>query len=285
MKKIFYKAAFLGIITTFTISCTSDDSTSKDDDNPNVGVKYVHKVLIEDATGTWCQYCPRVTYAIEQAKANEEHGSKVVAVAIHRGVQGYPDLMQIPAGVTIDNMFRSSYGLTGYPFGLVNRTEKWRTPEQNNLAQVFNSLDSEGSPVGIKISSNLTTTGGTVTADFKFSTGYENLKYSIYVIEHEVVTTQSPQQNTTNYYGSVRVDPNFIHNDVLRAVSGTATGNELGTVTVGQEVLKADQSVNFTLFNNDLSKVELIVFVTDGSGEVLNVQSTHANQNVDYETM
>lgn len=300
MKKRILFGAFLAFTLSFsTISCSSDDSKEDktvvvnpdDPNNPgnggnngNTSTKYQHKVLIEDATGTWCQYCPRVTYAIEKAKENATHGNKVVAVAIHHSsYQQYPDPMQIEAANTLVSMFSSKHGLTGFPFGLINRSNKWSVPENNNLAQVFNTLNQNGSSVGIKISSNLTNTGGTITADFKFSQGYEDLKYTIYVIENGIVTPQSPQSNSTGFYGGQGA--NFVHNDVLRAVSGTATGNTLGTVTANQEVSKSGQNVSYTLFNNDLTKVEVVVFVSDASGKVLNVQSAHANETVEYQIL
>lgn len=286
MRKIIYKAALLGVLSTFFIACSSDDETIIDDEtnNPTNEVKYAHKVLIEDVTGTWCQYCPRVSYGIEQAMGNETYGKDVVAVAMHIGMSSYPDAMQI-AGIGPLYQFFQSTGLTGFPYAMVNRADKWTAPEPNNLAQVFNSISKEGSPIGIKISSELTNTGGKISASFKFSKGYENLKYTIFVIENDVVTTQSPQQNSTSYYGGVRVDPNFVHQDVLRGFSGTITGNELGAVKLNDEVVKANQNVSYTLFNNDLSKVEVVVFVTDGNGEVLNVQKASANQSLDYEVM
>lgn len=284
MKKKLLFGAFLALTLGFSsTSCSSDDSKETKTDEPTNSTTYQHKVLIEDATGTWCQFCPRVTYAIQKAKENQNQGDKVIAVAIHKGVSQYPDPMQIPAGVTLDNTFSQSYGLTGYPFGLINRTEKWKSPENNNLAQVFNSINQKGSPVGIKISSNLNNTGGTISASFKFSKGYENLKYTIYVIENNVTTPQSPQSNSTGYYDGQGA--NFVHNDVLRAVSGTATGNTLGNVTANQEITKGDQTVSYSLFNNDLEKVEVVVFVSDASGKVLNVQSAHANTTVDYQLL
>lgn len=286
-KRLFLSVLLAATIGVFSVSCSSSDD-GKEDGNGNgngntTSERYQHKVLIEDATGTWCQFCPRVTYSIQKAKENATHGNKVVAVAIHKGVSSYPDPMQIPAGVTLDNMFSQSYGLTGYPFGLINRTSKWTSPENNNLAQVFNAMNQQGSMVGVKISSNLTTTGGTISASFKFSQGYENLKYTIYVIENGVVTPQSAQSNSTGYYNGEGA--NFVHNDVLRGVSGTATGNTLGNVTAGQEVVKGDQSITYTLFNNNLENVEVVVFVTDSSGKVLNVQSAHANQTVEYQIL
>lgn len=295
MKKNALIALFAFAIAGFSLTSCSDSDDApvtqdpienpNPDPNPNPNpstTKYKHRVLIEDLTGTWCQYCPRVSYAIQQVKANEVHGDKVVPVAIHYSFyEQYPDPMQISAGPILDELFSNSYGLTGYPFGLINRTNKWTSPENNNLAQVFNAVNQQGSSVGIKISSNLTTTGGTITADFNFSEGYQNLKYTIYVLEHNVITPDSPQSNSTGYFNGEGA--NFVHNDVLRAVSGTVTGNTLGTVTAGQSITKDNQSVEYTLFNNDLSKVEVVVFVTDASGKVLNVKAAHANQTADFE--
>lgn len=297
MKKNALIALFAFAIAGFSLTSCSDSDDApvtqdpienpNPDPNPNpnpVTTRYQHRVLIEDATGTWCQFCPRVSYGIEQAKSNATHGDKIVAVAIHQSYDNngtYDDPMEIPAGNTLINMYASNHGLTGFPFGLINRTAVWDYPEPNNLAQVFNSINQQGSPVGIKISSNLTTSGGTITADFKFSEGYQNLKYTVYVIENGVITPSSPQSNTTGYYNGEGA--NFVHNDVLRAVSGTVTGNTLGTVTAGQSITKDNQSVEYTLFNNDLSKVEVVVFVTDASGKVLNVKAAHANQTADFE--
>lgn len=254
-----------------------------DGNGGNTTTMYQHKVLIEDVTGTWCQWCPRVTYAIEKVLEHQTLGNKIVPVAIH-----YGDAMQISAGQTLDSFF----DVDGYPFALIDREAKWDSPQNNNLAQVYNKINQQGSPIGIKISSNLNTTGGTVTANFKFSQGYENLKYHIFVIENNVVLASSPQKNSTTFYGgngdpqAPSTHPEFIHNDVLRAVSGTVTGNTLGTVTAGQELTKENQSVNYTLYNNDLSKVEIVVFVTDNTGKkVLNVQKAHANETLDYQIL
>ncbi len=282
MKKSFYKAFFLGILATATIACSSNDDSKDDEGNNNGGggeVKYAHKVLLEDITGTWCSACPVGSKAIAQAKTNEANGNKIIATAIHIGQSSYPDPMQISAGVSLyRDFFGPSYGEGNtfyFPTIVINRAEqKWT---QQGITQFFNAINKEGSSVGIKISSELTNTGGSITANFKFSQGYENLKYTIYVIEHDV-KTNSAQQGTSE-------GKNYVHHDVLRAVSGTHTGNTLGSVKANEEVTKTGQSVNFTLFNNDLSKVDVVVFVTDNEGKILNVQKAKANQSIDYEKM
>lgn len=292
MKKNIVKLICLSFMIIGTISCSSDDSTVKIEPNPNdpenpnpnpnpnpTATKYVHKVLLEDITGTWCPACPVASAAIKSAKENAANGDKVVAAVIHIGQSSYPDPMQISAGSSLySSYFMPNYGEGGsfyFPTVAINRGPvAW---QQQGLAQFFNAINQDGSSVGIKISSDLTTTGGTVNADFKFSEGYQNLKYNVYVIEQSVVTS-SPQAGTNE-------GANYVHYDVLRAISGTVTGNTLGNVTADQEVAKADQSVTYTLFNNDLSKVEVVVFVTDNSGKVLNVQKAKANETVDYQMM
>lgn len=281
MKKFIYQSLLLGAVV-FAVSCDSSSDKNDDETQDPTEARYTHKVLIEDTTGTWCQYCPRVSYALQQAKSNEANGENVVAIAFHLGISNYPDPMQIAGGQPLYNFF-SSKGLTGLPFAIINRDKVWRAPEPNNLAQAFDAINQEGSSVGIKISSDLSTNGGKVSASFKFSEGYEDLKYTIFVIEHDVVTPQSPQQNTTSYFGGTRVDKDFVHQDVLRGFSGSITGNELGSVTPGEEVKFENQEVSFNLFNNDLSKVEVVVFVSDADNKVLNVQNTYANQTIDYQ--
>lgn len=44
--------------------------------------KFTKKVLLEDYTGTWCGYCPRVAYGIELVQNDTDNA---VPVAIHRG--------------------------------------------------------------------------------------------------------------------------------------------------------------------------------------------------------
>lgn len=293
-KRLVFGALLLASIGFTTVACSEDTEETGTNtpitgnpgggnDNPgggnngNTAARYQHKVLIEDYTGAWCGWCPRVSHSIELVTAHATLGSNIIPVAIHTG-----DEMEIPASGAIRNLF----AVNSFPTAFVNRTAKWTSPENNNLAQVYNSINQQGSTIGIKISSTLTNTGGTVTADFKFSEGYQDLKYHIYVLENNVIRTDDPQENYTNFYNGQAVIPNFVHNDVLMAVSGTATGNALGTVTAGQEVNKSNQSVTYTLNNNDLSKVDVVVFVTDSTGkQVLNAQRTKANTTVDYQVI
>ncbi len=71
-------------------------------------------VLIEEATGTWCTWCPRGTvYMDEMAK---RFGHNFVAVAVHNGGN---DPMTLSA---YDNEITSFPGFTGFPSVIYNRT-------------------------------------------------------------------------------------------------------------------------------------------------------------------
>src|SRR5690606_22782994 len=50
-------------------------------------VKFTKRILIEDFTGTWCGYCPRVMYALENLANQTED---MVMIGIHRFQKSNP---------------------------------------------------------------------------------------------------------------------------------------------------------------------------------------------------
>ena len=76
-------------------------------------VKFDRRILIEDFTGAWCGYCPRMTNAIEAAKTTSNN---ILVMAIHNG-----DIM----ATTYEAALRQKYGITGFPSALINRTGIW----------------------------------------------------------------------------------------------------------------------------------------------------------------
>ena len=73
-------------IATLLMSCGGgdDNPSTGGTTNPSTPIagKFQKNVLIEDYTGTWCQYCPRVAYGIQLVEAAN---IKAFPVAIHRG--------------------------------------------------------------------------------------------------------------------------------------------------------------------------------------------------------
>ena len=87
-------------------------------------VYYQANVLVEDYTGTWCGWCPRVSEAIRLLKLESD---KISVVAIHVG-----DNMEIAAA----NTLTSTFGVNSYPHVKLNRNSQWGGDQPNTLSVV-----------------------------------------------------------------------------------------------------------------------------------------------------
>ena len=74
------------------------------------------KVVVEDYTGAWCGYCPRISAAIEEVYAQTSH---VAVIGIHND-----DEMALPFEEDIRDVFE----VFGFPSGRINRTQNWSNP-------------------------------------------------------------------------------------------------------------------------------------------------------------
>src|SRR5690606_3779711 len=73
------------------------------------------KVLIEEGTGTWCQWCPRGAVAMEYMYNN--YSDKFVGIAVHEGIPQWPDPMEVTA-------YASGSNFSGYPSMHIDRVIK-----------------------------------------------------------------------------------------------------------------------------------------------------------------
>lgn len=183
--------------------------------------KFNQNVLIEDFTGTWCGYCPRISYAIELV---EEQTTDAYVVAIHRGStnpsSGSYDPYNYSAGA-LENLI----GLEGYPTGMLNRTTEWNSPEPSYVNQVIN-LTSGQADVGLALSPTLNDNTMNIDVNVKFGGQFSasNAKLVVYVLEDSLEFNQT---NYTSYYGGGSVIPNFEHNHVLRASLTNLLGDQI----------------------------------------------------------
>ncbi len=267
MKKVFLSLAALATVALSSVSCNgTDDPGTTVTPNPTenmrvivavldsegnvlnaqdakagvtkdyvmVGTSFQHRVLIEDFTGAWCGWCPRVTFSIENI-THSANAEKIVAAALHNGDK----LRFSPHEATLSNALWTKFGYAtnqrGYPFAVLNRNAVWNAVSGNrmNENQAIN-LAQTSSPIGIKIESNLGETSGTVNVSFKFNQEYTGLKYVVYVVQDGIVLKQS--NYTTNYNGP-GTNNEFVHNDVVKAtnnvlgvdITSSASGSEFQT--------------------------------------------------------
>ncbi|WP_053990220.1 Omp28-related outer membrane protein [Mangrovimonas sp. TPBH4] len=233
-------------------------------------VGYPSKVLIEDFTGTWCGWCPRVSYGIELV---EEATDEVVVAAIHR-YNSSIDPFNYPAS-SLENFV----DLGGYPTAMLNRTTEWSTPEPNYVNQVL-GLTQDVAPAALALTSEMSgnSLNVNVAVDLLDNTLTE-AKLIVYVLEDGLIYEQT---NYTDYYGGADYITDFVHDNVLRQVPTGLFGEELASTDLDAETNLYNKSYSFELDSNiaDSSNIHLAVFVTDADGKVLNAVGAEIGESI-----
>ena len=225
------------------------------------------KAVVEDFTGTWCGWCPRLSYA---ASLVEEQTDKVFVVGVHNR-----DQMANSFGSALEGEF----SISGFPTAYIDRANRW----QGNIEQALNAAEGTVN-VGLAIESSLT---GSVL-DFKVYQGFlENMtdvKLVVYVLEDGILANQI---NYTSYYGGVGSSGvstivDFEHNGVLRYAATDVMGDPTtSTAGVHEKSYSVDLSSYDVLVPENTGVLAMLV---DDSGKVLyNAQYVIAGQNQDFD--
>ena len=231
--------------------------------------RFQKNVLLEDYTGTWCGYCPRVSYGIELVLAETD---RVVPVAIHR-----QDEYNFNAQA-LENLI----GLTGYPTAMLKRSISWNYPEPNNVNQVLNMTNGDAD-LGLSI--NPTIDGNTmdIAIEVKFGIDYSlaDLSLVVYVLEDDLF---SNQENYTSYYGGASVLTNFEHDHVLRASLTDLLGDPIPeSSTTADNIFTQTITTNVPSNVSNSDNLSVVAFVVNASGngtpgssnQAINVRSAH----------
>lgn len=243
-------------------------------------VLFAKNVLIEDYTGTWCGYCPRVAYGIELVK---QQTSNVVAVGIHRASSNPSDAFYDPYNYNTDEL-EQIIAIPGYPKGLLNRTTLWSYPEPNKVAQVLALTQGENPRVGLAIGSSRNGNNLSVEVNVKTSKDLQNTRLVVYVLENGLIYDQ---HNYTTYYNGEDILYNFQHNHVLRAVLTPLLGEAIpdSEVRSGHTYTR---TFNIPMPANvaNAANTEIVAFVTNAAtGAALNVRSAHTGEVQDFQQL
>lgn len=265
MRKILFATiTFLGLIN---MSCISNDwednSVSSEVIEQPISGKFLKNVLIEDYTGTWCQYCPRVLHGIEQVEAE---GLEAYPVSIHRSSGSFTDPYNFNA-LALEQML----DISGYPAAKLNRRIQWSN--SSSPTEVKNQIK-PNTDLGIAL--NSTVSGGSINLDvnIKFVANFSDLKLVVYVLEDGLVYNQV---NATSYFNGQNPIVNFEHNHVLRAcLTDLVNGDALVGTNTGATVTK-----NFTIAVpnsvSNLTNMNFVAFVLDATGKAINVRGAAPN--------
>lgn len=299
-KKKFLPVLLLGIASLGFVGCSgSDDSTEPQNTEVDFTKgEFKQKVLIEDITSASCMWCPLGTVAIEGLE-NSEYKDRVIGVGVHGDFN--PNSVKDPYVLPGMTSLMKAIGLKGWPHLSFNRNTtipgtgfQSFIPQTASGVYTFSAekfetfqkkykLLNEGSPIGIKIESNLAATSGKVDVSLKFSQNInQDLKYVVYLLEDGLVFQQA---NATAMFGNNSGQPawsmNFVHDHVVRATNNFLGASIAAGQTMASNEFKATADLSYTV--QDISKVSVVVAVLDKDGNVLNAQKTKANTTQDYE--
>lgn len=236
---------------------------------------FTKKILLEDYTGTWCQYCPGAAAAIATA-TNTSYNILTVGYHVsYSSTQGI-DPMQIPETV----FFAGQYGVNAFPTVFFDgpATTDWNYPNPSQL----NSELAETATTGLALDAEVS--GNVLNVEVKVgftAVPTEELKLMLYLVEDNV-TTSTPQSGTNQ-------GANYVHKDVLREVYT----NQLGDVIpAGSISLSADYTQTFTGLTlpsniSNMSELKVIAFVRKNiSGnhyKIMNVQEAALGETKDFD--
>lgn len=245
-------------------------------------INFRKKVLIEDYTGTWCGYCPRVAYAIELVKAQTEDA---VAVAIHRPTNDPASLVYDPynfAEAEVLEQFLGGEG--GYPKGYLNRTSRWTSLEPEHINEAIALTQGENPRLGLAMTAAVTEGNIALNVNVMFGKDFTNeLKLVVYVLENGLLYEQ---HNYTSYYNGVDILEDFEHNHTLRATLTPILGEAISnTETTFENVYTRTFNVAVPANMENAQNIEFVAFIVDGTGKAINVRAAHAGEDQEFELL
>lgn len=265
----------------------------------NLGVSSPKRVMVEQGTGAWCQFCPDGAVVVQSILDGLPDGD-AFAVANHNG-----DAMTYPGATDIQQFFAFS----GYPTGMVDRrlfagedaVAHSRGSWSGNAATAWNDY----TPAEVNVyhtwspaPGNELLVQGTITAEFSdYAIG--PFAYHVLVSEDSVTGTGSGYDQV-NFYNSQSGHPysgagnpivGYNHRNVLRANPlGTLGDNNHSIPSVAQpdSVYTYDFSFTVDPAQWDTSNIEIIGFLSfydandNTKNEIINVNGRMFNDTAIY---
>ncbi|MBK9018261.1 MAG: Omp28-related outer membrane protein [Saprospiraceae bacterium] len=252
------------------------------------GVSYIpsKKMLAEEATGTWCGWCPRGTEWMDFM--TENYPDEFVGIAVHNG-----DPMTVTA---YDSGVNAFPGFSGYPSVIVDRNAIWDPSDLENILQDYLDRIAPIAPT-VSASIDVATRTLSIDADAEFVTQLSNIDYRFnIVLTEDNVTGTGAGYAQTNYYAgpAAPTDPipgygsdwdalpatvpaaDMVYNHVGRAILGgwAGTAGSVPTAVVAGDVAVKNYTVSdFNTGWNPYNMHAVVMVIDNATGEVLNTNS------------
>lgn len=233
------------------------------------------KIVVEDYTGTWCGFCPRVSGALTALKQETDD---IAIVAIHETANSFPD----PMHFSQVQILKDAFNVEGFPAARINRTVNWQSPHPNSDVT---SIAGVNTNLALAINSELTENQLAVQINVVYEDGSEvGDKLVVYVVEDGVIYDQVNYYNedtTSPFFGLGDPIPDFEHNEVLRASLTSVLGNGIPTTNaLSEHVASFTFNVPSTYVVDNLSIVAMVV---NSNNEAKNAQFAHVNEDKSYQ--
>ena len=268
-------ATKFGIISdTLTISTTAPTTA-----------KYSTKVLAEDYTGSWCGWCPRVAYKMNNFVQNN---SKIIPIRFHNN-----DALSSPS---VDSALRAASGITAVPNVIINRlTTLKENGDVNSLADSvgFRPYLQKRAVLGLALNSTISGNTLNLTTKVGFdATISDSLKLVVVLVEDGLILPQTNYYSNnssypaTPFFSSGNPITNFVHHSVFRQSPTTVFGI---TIPSTAQVKNGEYTSTFTfnITGYTANNLKVVAFVQYAGSQVksgvLNAQLVAAGSNQAYD--
>lgn len=234
------------------------------------------KVVIEDYTGTWCGYCPRVAVAINDIRALT---SDVSVVSIHKQSSAMSDPLHYARTEELQARFNIP---NSFPKAQLNRTEAWGSSFDINQVLPMVGTDTD---LAIGIKSELNGANLSVDVDVVFENGSRaGDKLVVYLLENNVISPQTNYFDQTPghpYYGKGNPIENYEHNDGMRNALSGLFGDVIPETPAYQ---KYSKRYTFEVPSHYVGEnLSFVVMVVDADDNAKNSQYAWINETKSFE--
>lgn len=262
------------------IELSGDTDPSNDSATAYVeGVSFspVKHLVFEEATGTWCGWCPRGSYNMKVFRA--AHPGSAAQIAVHDG-----DPMTI---TSYDALITSVPGFSGFPSVVVDRSV---IIDPGDMETTYQQLKHNFGFAGVTMGTpSISGNSVSVSVDVKPAVDINGAKLAFVVIE-DGVTGTGGTWGQHNYYaggqsgamGGYENLPSVIDNEVYEFVARTISPSAAGGASGLPSTMTAGSTYSATLtatldgsWNQD--SLKYVVLLIGANGNILNSDFTGSN--------
>lgn len=268
-----FSSANTGSYEVYAEYQNADDQMDTSDVKTINVVEPIQRALIEDYTGTWCGYCPRLQAVITHV---EEMTDYAVVIALHAS----SNVIDPYEYENIDQLVDAYNEYNVFPTGRINRTVKWN---DNDPQTVLGYLGGESK---IGIAARTLTNGAQLNVDVRIASteGLANRKIVVAILENHLFHDQENYLDTdpdSEWYGAGNPIPNYENDHVMRHAMTNIFGDPIPDTNALDDFTKS-YSVDLSQYCDDPSNAEVVIFVLDNDGLVKQVEKVGLNETVEF---